>query len=150
MTPSKMKKRKGIAAVFIALSLVLGVIFYLEVEFPENVLGYFKKSYYGQFGPLAICVELLIGAYYLFIGHKKSNFALALFAFTALLDIIFNLTGVFISGVPPYAMVLFSICAIISLWIAFSNAFNLGRITLFWVVTSLVLGSAIEFYFNYF
>ncbi|MFD0796302.1 hypothetical protein ACFQZJ_02430 [Maribacter chungangensis] len=145
-----MKTRKTIAVAFIVLSVILGVVFYLKIDYPENFVGYFKKSYYGQFGPLAICVELLIGAYYLFIGHKKSNFALALFAFTALLDIIFNLTGVFISGVPPYAMVIFFICATISLWIAFSNAFNLGRITIFWVITSLVLGSAIEFYFNYF
>lgn len=145
-----MEKRKGIASIFILIALVLGVIFYLKTDYPENLQGYFKKSYYGQFGPLAICVELLIGAYYLFIGHKKSNFALALFAFTALLDIIFNLTGVFISGVPPYAMVLFFICATISLWIAFSNAFNLGRITLVGAITSFVLGNTIEFYFNYF
>lgn len=145
-----MKTRKTIAVAFIVLSVILGVVFYLKINYPENLVGYFKKSYYGQFGPLAICVELLTGAYYLFIGHKKSNFALALFAFTALLDIIFNLTGVFISGVPPYAMIIFFICATISLWIAFSNAFNLGRITLFWVITSLVLSSAIEFYFNYF
>jgi hypothetical protein len=73
-----------------------------------------------------------------------------LFAFTALLDILFNLTGVFTSGVPNYAMVLFFVCALISLWIAFSNAFNLGRITLLWAIASFVLGNAIEFYFNYF
>ncbi|MFD0797224.1 hypothetical protein ACFQZJ_07120 [Maribacter chungangensis] len=145
-----MKTRKTIAVAFIVLSVILGVVFYLKIDYPENFVGYFKKSYYGQFGPLAICVELLIGAYYLFIGHKKSNFALALFAFTALLDIIFNLTGVFISGVPHYAMVIFFICATISLWIAFSNAFNLGRITLLWAITSFILGNAIEFHFNYF
>ena len=145
-----MKNRKAIATIFIALSLVLGVIFFLQVDFPENLEGYFKKSYYGQFGSLAICIELLIAAYYLFVGNVKSNFALALFAFTALLDIIFNLTGMFSSGVPYYAMVLFFICALISLWIAFSNAFNLGRITLLGAVTSFIIGNAIEFYFNYF
>jgi len=145
-----MKKRTGIASTFIPLSLVLGIIFFLKIDYPENIGGYFEKTYYGQFGPLAICVGLLIAAYYLFVGHRKSNFALALFAFTALADIFFNLTGIFISGVPNYAMVLFFVCAIISLWISFSNAFNLGRITLFWAITSLVLGNAIEFYFNYF
>ncbi len=145
-----MKKRKGIAILFTLLSLVLGVIFFLQIDYPSNVEGYFRKSYYGQFGPLAICIELLIAAYYLFVGHKKANFALALFAFTALMDILFNLTGLFISGVPTYAMVLFFICALISLWIAFSNAFNLGRITLVGALGSFVLGNAIEFYFNYF
>ena len=145
-----MKKRKGIAILFALLSLVLGVIFFQQVDSPGNLEGYFKKSYYGQFGALAICIELLIAAYYLFVGHKKANFALALFAFTALMDILFNLTGLFISGVPTYAMVLFFICAVISLWIAFSNAFNLGKITFLGATTSFILGNAIEFYFNYF
>jgi len=145
-----MKIRKGIAAIFILLSVVLGVIFYTNIDNPATLLDYFKKSYYGQFGPLAICVELLTAGYYLFKGHKKSNFALALFASTALVDIILNLTGLFTSSVPHYAMVLFSICALISLWIAFSNAFNLGKITLVSALISIVLGSAIEFYFNYF
>ncbi len=142
--------RKSIAVAFILIAVILSVVFYLKIDYPENFEGYFKKSYYGQFGPLAICVELLVAAIYLFMGHKKSNFALALFAFTALSDILFNLTGIFISGVPNYAMVLFFVCAIVSLWIAFSNAFNLGRITLLWALTSLILGNAIEFYFNYF
>lgn len=142
--------RRSIALIFILISVVLGIIFFLNIEYPEDLGGYFKKTYFGQFGPLAICIELFIAAYYLFVGHKKSNFALALFAFTALLDILFNLTGVFTSGVPNYAMVLFFVCALISLWIAFSNAFNLGRITLLWAIASFVLGNAIEFYFNYF
>lgn len=145
-----MKTRKIIAVAFIVLSAILAVIFYLKINYPENFVGYFKKSYYGQLGPLAICVELLFAAIYLFVGHKKSNFALALFAFTALADIFFNLTGIFISGVPDYAMVLFFVCAMVSLWIAFSNAFNLGKITLFGAISSFVLGNAIEFYFNYF
>ncbi|RRQ47987.1 hypothetical protein DZC72_09615 [Maribacter algicola] len=145
-----MEKRKGIGLIFTIIALVLGVIFYLKIDYPENFVGYFKKSYYGQFGPLAICLELLLAAIYLFVGHKKSNFALALFAFTALADIFFNLAGIFISGVPTFAMVLFFLCAIVSLWIAFSNAFNLGRITLLWAIISFILGNAIEFYFSYF
>lgn len=145
-----MQIRRAIATLFFVLSLVLGVIFFVNIEYPSNFEGYFNKSYYGQFGPLAICVELCIAAIYLFTGHKKSNFTLALFAFTALLDILFNLTGLLTSGVPVYGMVLFAICAVISLWMAFSNAFNLGRISFLGALASFVLGNAIEFYFNYF
>ncbi len=145
-----MKINVVIALTFMVISLVLGITFYLDINYPEHIGGYFKKDYYGQFGPLAICIELLIAAIYLFLGHKKSNFALALFAFTALLDIIFNLTGVFISGVPVYGMILFFICAVISLFIAFSNAFNLGKITIIGAITSFILGNAIELYFNFF
>jgi hypothetical protein len=132
------------------LSLVLGIIFFLRLTYPEDISGYFKKTYYGQFGPLAICVELLIAACYLYIGHKRSNFALALFAFTALLDIIFKITGLNTSGVPVYGMVLFFTVAIVSLWIAFTNVFDLGRITLWGALTSFILGSAVEFYFTNF
>lgn len=57
-----MKTRKTIAVAFIVLSVILGVVFYLKIDYPENFVGYFKKSYYGQFGPLAICVELLVTA----------------------------------------------------------------------------------------
>ncbi len=145
-----MEKRKGIALIFTIIALVLGVVFYLKIDYPENFIGYFKKSYYAQFGPLAICLELLVAAIYIFVGHKKSNFALALFAFTVLLDIFFNLIGVFTSGVPVYAMVLFFICAVISLFIAFSNTFGLGKITVLGAITSFILGNAIEFYFNSF
>ena len=145
----KMKNRKGIALFFILLSVVLGVIFHSNIEYPSTVEDYFKKSYYGQFGPLAICVELLIAGYHLFKGHKKTNFTLALFASTALMDVIFNLTGFFTSAVPLYAMVLFVICAIIAIWISFTNAFNLGRITSLAALVSLIMGSVIEIYFNY-
>lgn len=145
-----MKVRRFIASIFIGLSLILGIIFYMDIDYPKDTGGYFKKAYYGQLGPLAICVELFFASIYLFKGHKKSNFALALFAFTALLDIVFNITGLFASGVPYYAMVLFFVCAVTSLWIAFSNAFNLGKITLIGAILSFVLGNAIEFYFNYF
>lgn len=145
-----MKSRKLIATVFIIISLVLGVLFFMKVVYPETIQDYFNKAYYGQFGPITICVELFIGGYYLLIGHKKSNFALALFAFTALSDIIFNVSGLFISTVPLYGMLLFFGCAVFALWIAFSNAFKLGRITLLGALVSFILGNIVEFFFNYF
>ena len=149
MDKLKLDYRKVIAASFILLSLVLGLIFFMHVSFPDSLGGYFESRYYKQYGPVAICVELFIAGYYLFKGTKKANFALALFAFTALLDIIFNLTGLFISGVPLYGMVLFFLCAIISLMIAFSNAFDLGKITVLGTIGSFIISNAIEFYFNY-
>ncbi len=39
-----MEKRKGIASIFIVIALVLGVVFYLNIDYPENFEGYFKKS----------------------------------------------------------------------------------------------------------
>ena len=144
-----MMTRKIIAVVFIIIAIVLGVMFYTKIDFPIGLEAYFKKEFYGQFGPLAICIELLFAGYYLFVKHPKSNFTLALFGFTALLDPIFNTIGLFTSIVPTYAMVLFVICSLIALWLAFSNTFKLGRISLIGVIVSFILGIAVELFFNY-
>ena len=85
-----MKKRKIISILLLIIGTALSVAFIVKIEFPQGFEAYFKRSYYNQFGPLAISVELLIASYYLFIGHKKTNFTLALFGFTALLDPLFN------------------------------------------------------------
>jgi hypothetical protein len=144
-----MMTRKIIATVFIIIAIVLGVIFYIKIDFPIGLEAYFKKEFYSQFGPLAICIELLIAGVYLFIKHPKSNFTLALFGFTALLDPIFNTIGLFSSSVPAYGMVLFVICSLIALWLAFSNTFKMGRISLIGVIVSFILGIAVELFFNY-
>jgi hypothetical protein len=144
-----MKTRKIIALLFIILALILSVIFYLEIQFPKGLEAYFKKEYYSQFGPLAISIELLIAGIYLFNKHAKVNFTLALFGFTALLDVVFNLLGLFTSMIPVYATVLFICCALLSLWLAFTDTFNLGRISFIGAVLSFILGNAVELFFNY-
>ena len=141
--------RKIISLFFIILAVCLGIIFYLKINHPQDISGYFKLEYYNQFGPLAICIELLIAGIYMFYKHDKTNFALALFAFTALLDPLFNFTVLFTSLVPTYAMILFGIAAIVSLRIAFTNTFQTGRISFLVAFFSFVLGSAIELFFNY-
>ena len=144
-----MVTRKIIGSIFIVLSLVLGTIFFSKISFPVGFGGYFKAEYYSQFGPLAISIELLIACIYLFIKHYKANFTLALFGFTALLDPIFNLTGLFTSLVPLYAAIIFVLCALIGLWLALSNTFKMGRISLFGAFSGFILGNAVELFFNY-
>lgn len=145
-----MKWARGTAVIFMGIALVLGFIFYSKIEFPTEIQSYFRIGTYDQFGPLALCVELLFAGFYLFTSHKKTNFALALFAFTALLDPIFNLTGLFTSLVPTYASITLVICAILCLWIAFSNAFGTGKISFFNAIGSFFLGVVVELFFNYF
>lgn len=144
-----MNKRKFVACIFILVSSILGVIFYGQMTWPDSVFGYFSTSYFGQLGPLAICIELFIAGIYLFRAHPKANFVLAVFGFTALLDPLFNLAGLFTSLVPLYGTVIFVICALIALWIAFSNAFNSGKISMIGAFMSFLTGSLIELLFNY-
>ncbi|KJD36525.1 hypothetical protein PW52_02410 [Tamlana sedimentorum] len=124
-----MKKRKTIALSLLIIGLALSVAFITKIDFPQGFEVYFKREYYKQYGPLAISVELLIASYHLFIGHKKSNFTLAIFGFTALLDPLFNQIGLFNSIVPLYGTIILAICALLCLWLAFSNTFKLKRLS---------------------
>jgi hypothetical protein len=145
-----MEKRKIISLLLLIIGVFLSVAFILRIEFPQGFEAYLKREYYNQFGPLAICVELLIAGYYFFIGHKQTNFALALFGFTALLDPLFNQFGLFDSIVPLYGTIILSICGLLCTWLAFANPFELNRISSLTAILSLVLGVFVELFFNYF
>ncbi len=144
-----MKKRKTIALLLLIIGIVLSIAFIIKIEFPQGFEAYFKREYYNQFGPLAISVELLIASYYLFIGHKKTNFTLALFGFTALLDPFFNQIGLFKSIVPLFGTIILSICALFCLWLAFTNTYKLKRLSNLAAFFSIVLGVFVELFFNY-
>lgn len=144
-----MKKRKIISILLLIIGAALSVAFILKIEFPQGFEAYFKREYYNQFGPLAISIELIIASYHLFIGHKKTNFTLALFGFTALLDPLFNQIGLFNSIVPLYGTIILSICALLCLWLAFANTFKLKRLSRLAAILSVILGVFIELFFNY-
>lgn len=144
-----MKKRKIISLLLLMVGVSLSFAYVFRIEFPQGLEAYFKREYYNQFGPLVISVELLITSYYLFIGHKKTNFTLALFGFTALLDPLFNQIGLFNSVVPLYGTIILSICAVLCLWLAFTNPFKLERLSHSATILSVVLGAFIELFFNY-
>ena len=144
-----MKKRKTIALLLLIIGIGLSIAFIMKIEFPQGFERYFKRAYYNQFGPLAISVELLFASYYLFIGHKKTNFTLALFSFTALLDPIFNQIGLFESIVPLYGTIMLSICAMLCLLLAFSNPYKLKRLSKLGAFFGVVLGVFVELFFNY-
>jgi hypothetical protein len=145
-----MTKRYLISFLFIAIAIVLGIVFFSNVVFPKHHIEFFKAEQYNQFAPIALCIELLIAGFYLLKKHPKTNFALALFGFTAILDPIFDLIGLFNSLVPVYGTVIFIICAPIALWLAFTNTFGLGKITFLNTLLSFLSGCAIELFFNYF
>ena len=143
-----MNLQKILAVVFVLIAMGLGFDFHSDISYPEGPGGYFKNDYIGQFGPLAICVELLVAGIHLFRSHPKANFTLALFGFTALLDPVFNAVGLITTNVPVYGTMLFIFCAIPALWIAFTNTFDLGRISWPRAAGSFVLGILVELFFN--
>ncbi len=143
-----MKGWKILAIAFLLVALILGAVFYMRLQPSYNLEQYFKKEYLNQFGPLAICIELLVAGIHLYRKHPKANITLAIFGFTALLDPVLNAFGIFDTNVPLYGSIIFVICALISLWIAFTNTFDSGKISFFWAAGSFLLGLMIELFFN--
>lgn len=143
-----MRKRKIIALILLILGVLLSVAFFLQIEFPQRFGAYFKRDYYKQFGPLIISIELVIAGIYLFKEHKKTNFTLALFGFTALLDLLFNQIGLLDSLMPLYGTIIMSICALLCFWLAFFNSFNLRPMNVLKTIASVTIGIATEFFFN--
>lgn len=125
---NKLILRRKVLGLFLTfLGGFFGILFFMNIHFPLVLQDYFKQGYYQQFGPIAICVELLIAGSYLFRGHLKTNFLLTLFAFTALLDPFFNLTGLFSSLVPLYATLIFVMCAIVCLPLLSATILKLAK-----------------------
>lgn len=144
-----MNKRKIIAVFLLIIGFSLSVAFIANIEFPQGFEAYLKREYYNQFGPLAISIELLFAGYYLLKEHKKTNFTLALFGFTALLDPLFNQIGLFKSLVPLFGTIILAISAVLCLWLAFKNIFSLKRLSFFAVIFSVLLAIFVELFFNY-
>ncbi|MTB50090.1 hypothetical protein [Lewinella sp. W8] len=144
-----MGNRKIIAWLLLAVGLSLSMAFFWAVEFPQGLEAYLSREYYGQFGPLVISVELLIAGYYLLVGDEKTNFTLALFGFTALLDPIFDHLGLFDSLVPLYGTITLLVCGLLCLWLAFANPFKLKRLSYLTATISVVLGVLVEWFFNF-
>ena len=144
-----MKKRKVISSVILIIAALLSFAFLFNIEFPQGFEAYFKREYYNQFGPLAISVELLIAGYYLQVEHKKTNFALALFGFTAILDPVFHQIGLFESIVPLYGTIILLICALLCLWLAIANPLKLKRLSSIEAILGVVIAVIVELFFNY-
>ena len=124
-----MKNRKIIGAVFSVIALVTTGIFIAQTDFSIQLQSYLSLEYCMQFVPLIISLLLLFGGVFLFVNRPDANFALALFGYAALEEILFSWFGVTSTYLSTYSIVLFFCCAIAALWIAHSNSFNLKRLS---------------------
>ena len=136
-----MEKRKIIGAGFSIIALVTIGIFIAQTDFSIQLQSYFSLEYCMQFVPLIISLLLLFGGVFLFINRPNANFALALFGYAALEEILFDWFGVTSTYLSTYSIVLFFCCAIAALWIAHSNSFNLKRLSYRELIISVVFGA---------
>lgn len=109
----------------------------LSVEFSM----YFKPQYYLKFSLLIISAMLLNAAIILFRNGKGTNLALAIFGYTVIEEVLFDLIGVTAVNMPLFAYIMLFVCVLPSLWIAHSNTFNTEKLSTKGLIISLVIGT---------
>ena len=105
--------RRTLSFTYIIVALALCILFYTKINLPGDINSYFRIELYKQFGGIAITIELLVAGIYLLLNHKKTNFTMGLFGFTAVLDPIFNYLDITSNNVPVYGTIIFLCFAIV-------------------------------------
>lgn len=145
-----MKNNKIIGFVFSIIALVFIVIFILRIDFSIQLESYFSLKYYFQYTPIVISFLLFFSGVFLIRKHRRTNFILALFGFDVLEELTFNWFGLTTSLLPTFAMGIFLCLAIVSMWVAFTNPFNLNKISYKEVISSIVIGAILSLMPYYF
>lgn len=153
-----MAARKIIGIIFSIMAVLFSAIFIIQsnlsIDFREyfdfSLKSYFSLEYLRQITPLIISLILLYGGILLIIKPSKSNPVLALFGFTVLEEIVFNWIDIITIDFPVYVIAVFFCCALLALWIAYSNTINLKRLSFKEGVSSLILGTLLNLSSYYF
>lgn len=153
-----MKTRKIIGIIFSIVAVLFSIIFITQSGLSFDIKGYFDlsfKSYFSleylrQITPLIICLILLYGGVLLIVKPSKSNPVLALFGFTVLEEVVLNWFNIIIIDLPVVVISVFFYCALLALWIAYSNKINLKRLSLKEGVSSAILGTLFNLFSYYF
>lgn len=141
-----MKKSTIVGVIMATTALVLGVIYFIRIEFSIQLESYFSLAYVMQFTPLIISLMLFISGFMLVKKMPKANFYLALFGADALEEVIFHWFGLINSNLGTYSMFLFFFIALTALWMAYANAFNLKPMSSIEIGLSIVLGTLISLF----
>ena len=147
-----MAVRKIIGITFSIIAVLSSIIFITQsnvsFDFKEyfdfSLKSYFSLAYLRQVTPLIISLILLYGGVLLIIKPSRSNPVLALFGFTVLEEVMFNWLNIITIELPIYIIAAFFFCALLALWIAFSNTINLKRLSFKEGLSSVILGTLIN------
>lgn len=153
-----MPARKIIGSLFSIIAILFSAIFIMQTNlnidldayFDFSFKSYFSLDYLRQITPLLINLILLYGGILLIFKPSISNPVLALFGFTVIEEVLFNWFGVISTNYPTYIIVIFFCCALLSVWIAYSNKINQKRLSFKEGVSSLFIGTLINLSSYYF
>lgn len=136
-----MIKRKTASVLLAIVSISLIVYFLWTTEIMVEFETYFKPEYYLKFSLLIISAMLLNAAILLFRSAKGANLALAIFGYTVVEEILFDLIGVTAVNMPLFAYIVFFVCAVPCLWIAHSNWYKTEKLSIKGLMISLGIGA---------
>ncbi len=142
--------RKTIGGGFSIIALVTIGSFVEQTDFSIQLQSYLDLQYCMQFVPLILSLLLLYGGISLFINHPKANFALVLFGYAALEEILFSWVGLTSTYLSDFSIVLLFCCSVIALIIAHSNAFNLKKLSYWELIISIAFGAIESFLPSFF
>lgn len=136
-----MISRKTLSIIFGAVSIGLIVYFFSIKQFKVEFQMYFKPEFYLSFSIFIISVMLLDASISLYRNSERSNLALAIFGYTALLEILFDLIGVTPQNLPLFTYFLLLVCAIPCIWIAHTDTYETGKLSRLGLAISLAIGA---------
>jgi hypothetical protein len=147
-----MAARKIIGLIFSIIAILFSVLFIMQTDLSFDLNEYFNISFKSYFSldylrkitPLIINLILLYGGILLIYKPLKSNPVLALFGITVMEEALFNWFGVINTNYPRYIIAIFLCCAMLSVWIAYSNKINKKRLSFKEGASSLFLGTIIN------
>jgi hypothetical protein len=153
-----METRKLIGITFINIAVISSILFSIEENLTLDIKNYFDFSFKSYFSiaflrritPLILCFILLYGGFLLLLKPLKSNTVLALFGFTVIEEIVFHWFGIMTIDFSAFIIGLFFCCAILCLFIAYSNQINLKRLSIKEGLSSLLFGTLINAFTFYF
>lgn len=134
----------GIAFTLLAIAICYNVI--CRIEFSIQLENNFSLEYWMQFTPLVIGLTMLVSGVFLIFEHPKTNFMLSLFGFDVLEEIIFDYIGYTTTNLVSLEVIVLLICALVALWMAFSNPFKLKPLSTKEVIIGLVFGALLSLF----
>ena len=124
----------GLAGLVIFASLFSNID--LRVDLPT----YFKPKYYNQFSPLILCALLITAGVFIILKHKRTNFYLAIFGYTALEELLFRAIGLPQNLWPTWLIISFLLLGGACVFLAHRNPYKLNALSVRDLVLSLAFG----------
>lgn len=126
---------------FMIVGLVCAIVFSIPVKTNPDPSVWFTQEYYSQFLPIAISVMLLLCGVFMVFKHSKANFNLAVFGHTASEEALFSWIGLTDGSLPAWAMWIFFLLSLVTLWIAYSNVLQQKRLSVLEALFGICLGA---------